>query len=105
MLGDCYRLGAEMLKNEIEGAKWYRKAAEQGNAEAQSLLGACYWEGQGVPKDYVLAYMWLNLSAAAGDALAQKARESVEKKMSPEQITEAQRMCREWKPKKETTGP
>ncbi len=29
-------------------AKWYRMAAEQGNAEAQTLLGALYCLGKGV---------------------------------------------------------
>ena len=31
--------------------KWYRKAAEQGNAKAQSNLGLMYANGQGVPQE------------------------------------------------------
>ena len=36
----------------------YRKAAEQGDAEAQFNLGLCHYNGYGVAKDDVIAYMW-----------------------------------------------
>jgi hypothetical protein len=45
---------------------WYRKAAEQGNTEAQSHLGRLYEDGTGVPQDYSEAYFWANLAAATG---------------------------------------
>ena len=41
--------------NQYEAVKWYRKAAEQGLAEAQSALGSCYANGRGVDKDYLEA--------------------------------------------------
>jgi len=44
--------------------------------------------------------MWLNLAAAAGDANARATRDTISDQMTPEQIAEAQRMSREWKPKK-----
>jgi len=34
-------------KGYVEAVKWYRKAAEQNYAEAQSNLGLCYEKGQG----------------------------------------------------------
>ena len=40
-----------MKKNMVEAAKWYRKAAEQGNADAQNRLGVRYDRGEGVSKD------------------------------------------------------
>jgi Sel1 repeat len=40
--------------------KWYRLAAERGNAYAQNSLGMLYAEGHGVMQDYVLAHMWFN---------------------------------------------
>jgi hypothetical protein len=42
-------------------ASWYRKAAEQGNADAQFNLGSMYYKSLGVPQDHVIAYMWLKL--------------------------------------------
>ena len=51
--------------------KWYRLAAEQGDAGAQSNLGLMYAEGQGVPKDYKTAVKWYRLAAEQGYVTAQ----------------------------------
>tara|TARA_R110002124_G_scaffold66612_4_gene181268 strand:+ start:4478 stop:5095 length:618 start_codon:yes stop_codon:yes gene_type:complete len=85
--------------NVVEGAAWYRKSADQGNYWAQQELGFAYRQGRGVPKDYVLAYMWLNLSASGNweyANVAASARDSLGRQMAPKQITEAQRLAREW---------
>ena len=37
---------------------WFRKAAEQGNRDAQYGLELMYEEGQGVPQDYAQAALW-----------------------------------------------
>jgi TPR repeat protein len=46
-------------KDEAEAARWYRKAADQGLAEAEAHLGGCYALGRGVPKDEAEAGRWL----------------------------------------------
>ena len=43
VLGDCYAKGFGVAPSAEETVKWYRKAAEQGNAEAQLSLGVKYW--------------------------------------------------------------
>jgi len=70
--------------------------AEQGDADSQNNLGFLYYHGQGVPQDYVQAHMWFNLASTQGDKDALKGREDVAKRMTPAQITEAQRLAREW---------
>ncbi len=105
LLGSCYLSGAGVPKDDVEAVKWLRKSAEQGYAAAQHFLGARYSSGDGVPKDDVLAYMWANLSAANGNENAAKFRETLSKVMSPEQIAEAQKLSREWQPKKENSNP
>jgi TPR repeat protein len=45
--------------------------AEQGNAEAQVLLGMMYSNGTGVTQDYKEAVKWYRLSAEQGNASAQ----------------------------------
>jgi hypothetical protein len=86
-----------------EAVRWYRKAADQGYLNAQTILGFMYAQGQGVPQDYAEAHMWLNLAASRASGENQKkyaeARESIAKKMTSQQIAEAQRRAREWKPK------
>jgi len=44
--------------------------------------------------------MWYNLAAARGQKDARKFRDSLAEKMTPAQIAEAQRLAREWKPKR-----
>ena len=99
ILGSMYELGQGVPQDYVEAEKWLRKAAEQGNATAQTLLGNIYGAGQGVPQGLVLAHMWFNLAAAQGNDDAKAARDIVAKRMTPEQLAEAQRLAREWKPK------
>ena len=94
-----YENGEGVEQDYTISAKWYRKAAGQGNDSAQLNLGLAYYTGRGVPIDFVLAYMWFNLSAAQGTENAAKGRKLVEVQMSPEKISEAQKLTREWKPK------
>jgi len=52
-------------------AKWYRKAAEQGDTRAQYNLGLMYNNGQGVPRDDAEAVRWYRKAAEQGNARAQ----------------------------------
>ncbi len=58
-----------------------------------------YQKGLGVPQDYVQAHMWYSLAAARGEKLGEKFRDRLAKQMTPDQIAEAQKLVREWKPK------
>ena len=73
--------------------------AEQGNAPAQYNLGLMYARGEGVPQDYTEAVKWFRLAAEQGNAKAKKNRDIMADRMTREQIPEAQRLAREWKPK------
>ncbi|MEX4218568.1 sel1 repeat family protein, partial [Haemophilus influenzae] len=55
----------------VEAVKWYRKAAEQGYADAQLNLGNMYAKGLGVKQDDVEAVKWYRKAAEQGDADAQ----------------------------------
>ena len=48
--------------------KWYRMAAEQGDADAQTDLGIMYDNGFGVPQDYAEALKWYRKAAEQGYA-------------------------------------
>ena len=54
-----------------QAAFWYRKAAEQGDADAQDSLGDLYNSGQGVRRDYAQAALWYRKAAEQGDVDAQ----------------------------------
>lgn len=102
ILGWMYEQGEGVPKDDAQAVAWWRKAAEQGEPDAQNNLGAKYDHGEGVPRDAIRAYMWFNLAAAQGNELAGKNRDIVSRRMSPEQIAEAQRLTREWKPGQHT---
>jgi TPR repeat protein len=55
----------------INDVNWYRKAAEQGNANAQCKLGIMYAKGEGIGKDEKKAVEWYWKSAEQGNADAQ----------------------------------
>ena len=79
--------------------KWYRKAAEQGNAKAQYNLGWMYANGLGVAKDEVEAYKWWLLAGAQGNENAKKKIPLIEQNLTPSQRAEGQKLAREFKKK------
>jgi uncharacterized protein len=62
---------SEYEQDYTQAADWYRKAAEQGNVEAQFSLGILYGTGQGVPQDDSQAVMLFRKAAEQGLARAQ----------------------------------
>ena len=48
--------------------KWLSKAADQGNADAQGLLGFMYYKGEGVTQNYAEALKWFRKAVDQGDA-------------------------------------
>ena len=50
---------------------WYEKSAQQGNAEAQFILGSMYYVGKGVSKNSKKTFFWHEKSAQQGNAEAQ----------------------------------
>jgi hypothetical protein len=63
--------GQRVPQDNGEAVRWYRKAADQGDATAQYALGFMYRRGQGVPRDYAEAARWYRKAADQGDETAQ----------------------------------
>ena len=71
-LGVMYVRGQGVTRDDVEAVRWYRKAAEQGHAGAQYLIGLAYYNGAGgVTKDDVEAVKWYRKAAEQGNVLAQ----------------------------------
>ncbi|SNT70785.1 zinc-dependent peptidase [Psychrobacter sp. LV10R520-6] len=66
-----YEKGIGVQQDNAKAFEWYLKSANQGNAQAQSNLGAMYDQGIGVQQDYAEAFEWYTRSASQGDARAQ----------------------------------
>ena len=103
-LGAMYEEGLGVPKDYSNAINWFRLAADQGHAQAQHYLGVMYGNGQGVPQDLVLAHMWFNLSAAQGHGMAIESRDITAGLMTADQLAEAQRLAREWKPSQDQEG-
>ena len=99
ILGARYDEGRGVPQDYAKAMEWYTKAAAQGFAVAQYNLGLMYAKGNGVPQDYVQAHKWADLAASKGHKEAVKIRDILIEMMTPDQIAEAQRLAREWKPK------
>ena len=66
-----YAAGRGVPKDGTKAIEWYRKAADQGIAIAQSNLGSMYDTGDGIPEDDAKAAEWYRKAAEQGDADAQ----------------------------------
>src|SRR4051794_970055 len=67
VLGSRYEQGNGGPRNAGEAVKWYRKAAELGNATAQFNLGLLLAKGRGVPGDPGEGAKWYQTGAEQGD--------------------------------------
>jgi hypothetical protein len=105
-LGFMNAQGQGVSKNDAEALKWYGLAADQGDADAANNLGVLYSDGRGTMKDLVQAHKWFSIAAKRYPANEQQNRETAQKnvdklvkQMSPAQISEAQKLAGEWRPK------
>jgi TPR repeat protein/thiol-disulfide isomerase/thioredoxin len=96
-LGFAYYFGERGLpKDDRKAAEWLTRAAEQGDSTAQFRLAQMYADGEGVQRDYVTAYVWLTISERVDTVLnsGQEDRESLAKKMTSEQVTDAEKRAK-----------
>jgi len=90
-----------------EAAKWYRAAAEQGDALAQANLGQLYFDGRGVEFDLVQAYKWYKLSANQGNTIGNNGLGNFQTRplLSPKQLAQAEQMVLDFKPQPAKSQP
>lgn len=99
VVGAMFYTGNAVKPDQRQAVAWFRRAAEKGHAEAQHALALMYrYHAAGLPQDKVLAYMLWSLAAAGGNANALEQRAAIARRMTPEQIEEAQTMARAWRP-------
>jgi hypothetical protein len=67
-MGVMYLTGEGMPQSDVEAARWFRLAAEDGHPDAQYDLGVMYATGQGVPLDQAEATRWFRLAADQDNA-------------------------------------
>jgi TPR repeat protein len=50
-LGDMYRYGGGLVQDDATSFKWYKLAADQGDASAMARVAHCYQQGEGTSKN------------------------------------------------------
>jgi cell division septation protein DedD len=80
-------LGLLLFQNgdQLEGLKWLKAAAEQGEPRAMLVYGTALFNGDGVIQDPVLGYAYVSRAAAQGLAPAQETLAQLDKLMPIEQ--------------------
>jgi TPR repeat protein len=69
--GTAASAGKDVPQNQLEAAKWYRRAAEQGDEGAQFAIASAYLAGNGVSRDYAEAAKWFRRASDQGDRISQ----------------------------------
>ena len=73
LMGSALEFGVSGFNyDEAQAARYYERAAIQGNVLAQYNLGGMYFDGRGVVQDYGLATSWRELAAEQGDRMAMR---------------------------------
>jgi DNA-binding NarL/FixJ family response regulator len=76
-----------------------RNAADRGFPGAQLAMGGLYRDGLGLPKDNIRAYTWFRLAhrtSAQVGAASERAWRALAAKMTPAEISEAERQALAW---------
>ena len=76
--GYCLLHGQGAARDLRAGAHWLRRAALQGEGDAQYELGLAYFRGEGVKPSLRLAAKWLRAAAGLGHAAARAFLERME---------------------------
>ena len=90
---ECCVKSEEVYKNFAEAAKWYRKVAEQGDANAQRNLGLYYIQEK---RDNVIGYAWILLSVKNGLEDSTSKLTELEKQMDKGEIERAKKLAEEY---------
>lgn len=99
LLGLALMSGVEGVeKDEAAARALLERTAAMGNPVGLYALGQIYAEGLGVEQDLLQAHVWFNLAAANGHPEGAQARAEIEALLTPEQVRDAQRQAREWRP-------
>ena len=76
--------------------KGFAKLSTRGSFVSQYHLGLMYLKGMGALQDYCYAHLWFNIASSQGHKKARIQLEKLTKKMSAQQVAEAQKLARAW---------
>lgn len=96
-LAYLFHEGKGVHQDSRSAAKWYYRAALQGEPTAQSFLCQMHLKGDGLPQDLELALMWCELSIDGGERWASATRDRVMSKMTTAERDKAWALVTRWR--------
>lgn len=76
--------------NKYQNVQQAQSGAEQGDVDAQIVLGRIYYDGLNTPQDFKQAYVWFSVAAATGSITAKKLRDQTAVKLTANSLEIAQ---------------
>lgn len=112
-LGRMYAAGIGVTKDAKRAAELMEQAANQRLPWAMQALGGMYLQGSGVTKNEVQAYKWYSLAIAEPETpasvdfikLAKAAKAELDKTLSADNVSEANKLAAEWRAKAKPVDP
>jgi TPR repeat protein len=98
-------MGIGAREDDYEALAWYRRAAEQGNADAQYALGTLHAETKSSLRDPVEACRWLTIASRASYPNARRALLSVERKLSQRDLDDCRKLAEDWMTRRAKPAP
>jgi TPR repeat protein len=89
-----YSAGRGVGASPWEAHRWLVQAAIRGQVQAQSNLGSAFQAGRSFPQDLLKAYAWFSVAASTGDRVATTNRDVVARKLTPQQLVQANEMAK-----------
>ena len=89
-----YDNGRGVPVDDEQPVHWITKSKKKGEPAATLHLDLRYVKGSGLIQNYKKAYMWFDLAIHNGYSEGQKARDTVAKKLSSQDLIEAQEMTK-----------
>jgi TPR repeat protein len=71
VLGFIYEGGTGVAADDTKAARWFAKAADQGDLIGETHLANVYYHGRAVPQDLAEAARWYRKLADLGDVFSQ----------------------------------
>jgi TPR repeat protein len=99
-----------MPRSDEEASRWFRRAAQQGLAEAQFHLGNLLYAASlrhlaiGIGEDRIEAYMWFHLAAAQGHSRAGALEETLNLQLTDAELGEGNRRVHAFQARREPPG-
>jgi TPR repeat protein len=104
-IGYLFYDGRGVGRNRGQAARWYQRAADQGEPTAQFFLCEMHMRGDGVPRDLKLSLMWCELAIRGGEIRATHARERAMRQMTTEQRDLAWQLITRWSERRARRSP